>query len=205
MKIKPLYIYGTIIIIAIVFLIISSNRGSGSSNSMQGNMPNDDIHKGMPNDDVHKGLNGGTGNPSGSNVSDNVKHMMAKMEDSYKANPNDTLKAREYADFLTSAHQSDKAIPIYQKILDKDTKRTDIRFALAYIYFTKQEFDKSEEIVNKVLDYDKNNLHAKFNKGLILITKGEKEKGKSIWQDLVKSSPNSEIAAKTREALKELD
>lgn len=204
MKIKPIYIYSTIIIIAIVFLIVSS-KGNGSSSSMNGNMPNDEVHKGMPNDDVHKGLNGGAGNPSGSNVSDNVKHMMAKMEETYKANPNDTLKAREYADFLTSAHQSDKAIPIYEKILVKDSKRTDIRFALAYIYFTKQDFNKSEELVNKVLDYDKNNLHAKFNKGLILITKGEKEKGKAIWQDLVKSSPNSEIAGKTKEALKELN
>lgn len=205
MKIKPLYIYSSIIILAIVFLIVSS-RESGSSNSMNnphGNMMGDEANKGMPNDDVHKGLSG-SGNPSGGNVSDNIKHMMAKMEEQYKANPDDTLKAREYADFLTSAHQSDKAIPIYEKLLDKAPKRTDIRFALAYIYFTRQDFGKSEQVINQVLAYDKNNLHAKFNKGLILVTRGEKEKGKALWQEVVNASPNSSIASKTKEALKEL-
>ena len=198
MKLKPLYIYAAIIIAAVVFLVISSGNDKNEmadSHAVQGNMPDDDIHKGLSD----------SKDPSKGNVADNIKHMMEEMNKMYEANPDDTLKAREYADFLASAHHPEKAISVYEKILQKNPKRTDINFTVAYLYFTKQDYNKSELYIDKILNYDRNNVHAKFNKGLILVSKGDKEKGRSIWKEIVDKYPDSEITQKTQEALKNLN
>ena len=97
----------------------------------------------MPMDEVHKKLNNGmTQNPSGSNVSEEVKHKLDVMKKAVDANPSDTLKMREYADFLAAAHKPDDALLYYQKIIDKDKKRKDIYFSMTLIYYTKGDLGK---------------------------------------------------------------
>lgn len=196
MKIKPLYIYLSVLAAAIIFLVIfTSDNNKEEANPMTG--------KGMPQDEIHKGLD--PHNPSGSNVSSEVKMRMDELRKEYESNPQDTLKMKNYADFLAMAHKPDQAVPLYEKILQKDPKRTDVRFSLALIHYNRSDFPKAEEIINKVLDYDKKNAQAKYNLGAIAATKGDKEKAKQLWTDLIKESPNTETAKMADESLKALE
>jgi tetratricopeptide (TPR) repeat protein len=163
---------------------------------MAGQMPQDEIHKGLS----HPGMGG----PSGTNVSEEVKKKMEILRTEYKINKNDTLKAREYADFLAAAHKPNDAIPVYENILKKNYKRTDIRFSLALVYYNKQDFNKAEELISDVLKYDKNNGQAKYNLGAIAANRGEKDKAKKIWEELIKEQPNTELSSMSQESLKRL-
>ena len=107
MKIKPIYIYGSVVVLAIIFLVFfTSNNDSNIPQNVQNNQ--------MPSDSIHKGLQAP---PGKDNVSSEVKHHIEMLKKAVEESPKDTLKMREYADFLSAAHQPDEAIPYYNKIL----------------------------------------------------------------------------------------
>lgn len=198
MKFKPLYAYLSLVAILVVLLIVFTQKNNS-------NIPSRDrADQEMPNDDIHKGLKNGE-SPSRSNVSADILHKMEELKKEAEENPNDTLKIKEYADFLSEAHQPDDAIKYYQKILKVNPKRTDILFSLAFIYYNKHEYDKSEEFTNKILSFDKNNTLALYNLGAISATKGDKNKAKDIWNGIINKYPNSEAAKTAQESLSHLE
>lgn len=205
MKIKPFYIYGGLVLLAIIYLIVftpgdSTKENNQKSLSQSGQMPQDDVHKGLsPNAGAEDG-----NAPSGSNVNESVIKQMQELKSSYEANPSDTLRAREYAEFMAAAHKPDEAISVYEKILSKYPHKTDIRFSLALIYYNKQNYNKAEEIVKNVLGYDKRNAQAKFNLGAIAASNGDKDKAKVYWEEVEKENPSSQLAADARHAIESL-
>ena len=64
MKIKPIYFYAGIIVIAAVLLIIFSSNPEKSSDVTDNKMPQDEIHKGLTSGEKSK--------PSASNVNEEV-------------------------------------------------------------------------------------------------------------------------------------
>lgn len=199
MKIKPLYIYLGVFVAFIAAFIIFSGPGEDSTQgSMTSNMPQDEIHKGMN--------SGGDGeNPSSANVSTMIKQKMDSLRIAYEKNPKDTLKAREYADLLSWAHNPDKAMEIYDDILKVNPNRIDILLQLTLLNYNKSDFDKAEEISNRIMKIDSKNFLAEFNLGAIAEAKGQIEKAKSIWSGLIKKYPNSPISHIAEQSLSQLD
>lgn len=194
MKLKPVYIYGGVVILAIIFLIFfSPNKDSGTSESAQSNQ--------MPNDDIHKGLQQP---PGKNNVSSEVKRHLEMLKKAVEENPKDTLKMREYADFLSAAHQPDEAVSYYNDILKVNPKRPDVLFSLAYIYFNKKDYNKAEDLVNKILLFEPDNTEAMYNLGAIAASNGDKEKAKTQWEKLVKNYHGSDAAKLAESSLKKL-
>jgi tetratricopeptide (TPR) repeat protein len=193
MKFKPLYAYLSLVVILIVLLVIFTQKKSNQSTP-------DITSQEMPNDSIHKGLKNGEA-PNKSNVSADIIRKMEELKKAAEENPNDTLKLKEYADFLAEAHKPDEAIQYYQKILKVDPKRTDILFSLSFIYYNKQDYNKSEELTNKILSYEKNNPLALYNLGAISATKGDNVKARDIWNKLIKKYPNSEAAGAAKQSL----
>lgn len=199
MKIKPLYLYGAIAVIAIGALIIMTQFKSSDDTSTG------ITDKQMPQDSIHSGLgNPTTQDPTKDNVSDNVRHQLEMLKKAVDENPNDTLKIREYADFLAAAHRQMDAIQYYERILQINPKRTDIYFSLTFIYYNNQNFAKAEELTNKILSYDKKNVQALYNLGAISASLGNKDKAKKIWEDLLSEFPNSEVTDLTKTSLSQL-
>ncbi len=195
MKFKPLYLYGTLLIILIGVIIIATNQRNEKVSSL-----NEITSEEMPQDDVHKNI--GKEMPHGQvKVSEEVKRKMEELKAAVDASPNDTSKIREYADFLLAAHKPDESIQYYEMILKKDPKRKDIRFSLTFIYYNKGDLDKAEEETNKILAIDKNDQMAKYNLGVIEATKGNNEKARQIWNKLIQENPDSETAQLARNAL----
>jgi tetratricopeptide (TPR) repeat protein len=198
MKIKPLYLYGGILLLAIVFLIFfTSKDGSDSSENISTNE--------MPDDDIHKGLkNPMQGPPGKENVSGEIKHQLEMLKKSVEENPNDTLKMREYADLLAAAHHPEEAVIYYYGILNINPRRTDILNSLAFIYYNKKDYSKAADVINKVLLYEPDNTQAIYNLGAIAATSGNKEEARKRWELLVKKYPDSNESKLAVNSLKKL-
>ena len=197
MKIKPLYIYLGVFIAFIAAFIIFSGDGSKSSVTEPSTSQ-------MPNDDIHKGI-GTDGNPSSSNVNEATKKKFEALKAAYESNPSDTANAKQYADWLSMAHNPDKALEIYENILKVGPKRTDIMLEMTFLYFNRSDMDKAESITKKILQIDPKNRFAEYNLGAIAGEKGDKAKAKEIWQRVIKKYPNTEVAGYSAEGIKMAD
>lgn len=194
MKIKPLYIYliGFALFIAIIiFFSVKQKETIEPNEAVSGQAPNDDIHKGM----------GGMGGQKMGAMSEAFKKKEAEMKAEVEKNPNDTLKIREYAEFLMAAHKPMESVKYLEQIIAKDSKRVDILLSITYIYYIQKDYNKAEETTNRILAVDKNNQNALFNMGVIQESKGNTAKAKEIWNDVIKRFPNSEAAKLSKEAL----
>ena len=199
MKFKPIYLYGAIAVIALAVLIVVVILDKSISNQ-----PPVTNEQAMPDDDVHKQLMNQKNAPSKENVSAEYKERMAKLKEDFEKNPEDTLALKNYADFLSASHKMDDAITYYEKILMVDPKRADIHFALAVIYFNKQDFMKCENENNKVLDFDPKNQMALYNLGAIAATKGETGKAKDFWIKVIEIDPQSETGKLAEQSIARL-
>ncbi len=196
MRFKPLYAYLGLVVILIALLFLFSRKNNNTATREIANQE-------VPNDDIHNGLKNGQA-PNKSNVSADIIRKMEELKKAAEENPNDTLKLKEYADFLSEAHKPDEAVKYYQKILKVNPKRTDILFSLSFIYYNKQDYNKSEEFTNRILSYDKNNPLALYNLGAIAATRGDKNKAETIWNEIIKKNPNTEAAKTAEESLSNL-
>jgi len=205
-KIKPLYIYLAGIVLCIILFYIASPKGNKnvSASSMSAS-PGDVSNQQMPDDSIHKGLmNPIAQKPSKDNVMGSIMQHMEELKNDVEKHPNDTLKMREYADFLNEAHQKDQAIIYYQKILKKDPKRIDILTSLVFIYFSNKDLNEAEQYLNKILLVDKDNVEAMYNLGAVYATMGEKQKAHQIWSRIVNNYPTSPLADKAKESIQRL-
>ncbi len=200
MKFKPIYLYIIISLAVVITLFVVSQ-----SSSIDETTKVDITNKQMPMDDVHKNLNKGMmQDPSGSNVSEEVRHKIDVMKKDVDANPNDTLKLREYADLLAAAHKSEEALLYYQKIVNKDQKRKDIYFAITFVHYTKGDLVKAEEITHTMLKLFPDDPMVRYNFGAIEATKGNKEKAREIWTKLIKDNPTDKTSELAKNSLNKL-
>ncbi len=200
MKFNPIYIYGPLIALVIVFLIFFTKKTNTTSPVTSGNIAGQQ----MPDDSIHKNLqNPLTQSPSGGNVTKSAKHEVEMLKRLIEENPKDTVRLKQYADFL-SAHNPPEAIKYYNRILKLDPKRVDVLFSLSYIYYNQGNFNKAEDLTNKVLSLDKNNLEAQYNLGAIAASRGDRETARKIWNKLVSEHPDDKTSQLAKSSLDKL-
>ncbi len=196
MKSKTIYIYGGIFLLVVLFLIIFTyNSDPDSESSAKNNMPNDE---------VHNNLNPSAGGMGMGSVSGTAKKKLEELRVNYESNPADTVNAKEYADMLNAAHQPQKALEIYESILEIDPKRVDVLLGSTFSFYNLNDLAKAEEYTKKVLAIDKNNHEANYNLGAIAAARGEKDKARKHWNDVIKQFPNSHAAKIAESSLKKL-
>lgn len=200
MKIKPLYIYliGFALIIGAIVIFSPSITEEPQPEAMESQMPDDDVHRGM------KGKMG-DGGPSKSNLNQDVIQEMKMLEEAIAEDPSDTAKVKLYADMLAGGHQPDKALELYDKILDVDPYRSDVLFMKTFIYYNRRDLDKAEEITKYILSYDAENLEAQYNIGAIAVARGNMDTAKEIWEGLVEKYPDSKTAEVAKSSLQRLE
>ncbi len=200
MKFKPMHLYGIITAVIIVFLsyIVFSEKADETTRDItKKQMPDDAIHKKFHQDMMS--------NLDNSDSPEEVKKKIEALKKDVEANPNDTLKMREYAEFLTTSHNYDEALSCYQKILDKDKNRKDVYFGITYIYYSQGNSAKAEEVAMQMLEMFPDDPMVNYNAGAIEAAKGNYEKAREIWTKLIQNFPNdktSELAKKSIERLK---
>ncbi len=197
MKIKALYIYLGIIVIALVTIIFISNI-----DEQEKNIAGDEVSQ-IPDDDIHQSFES-NGQPSSTNVTPEFKSKMNELDSYIAENPSDTVKLREYAELLAAAHNEDKAVELYNKILKIDNNRIDILTQLAILHFNKSDFIKANEYLTKILIIDPQNLQAKYNLGVVEARIGDIAAAKKQWEDLLKNHPNTKMSDMAKESLEKL-
>jgi tetratricopeptide (TPR) repeat protein len=197
MKIKALYIYLGIIVIALVTIIFISNI-----DEQEKNIAGDEVSQ-IPDDDIHQSFES-NGQPSSTNVTPEFKSKMNELDSYIAENPSDTVKLREYAELLAAAHNEDKAVELYNKILKIDKNRIDVLTQLAILHFNKSDFIKANEYLTKILNIDPQNLQAKYNLGVVEARIGDIAAAKKQWEDLLKNHPNTKMSDMAKESLEKL-
>ncbi len=202
-KVKPLYIYLTGIILGIIVLFIFANIRDNKSKIIKAppivngqTLPNDPIHRGLENPVAQK--------PNKSNVMPSIMQHMNELRTAVINNPGDTLKLREYADFLAEAQMNDKAIEYYQKILKINPRRVDVMSSLVYIFYTEHNLSEADRYLNKILSVDRNNVNALYNLGAVSATEGKREEARKLWMRIIRDFPNSPLAQKAKASLAQL-
>lgn len=199
MKFKPLYFY-SIIAVAVLIILLIFSRSDNSTGTMN---VNNESNQNIPNDEIHNQLNKGDV-PGKDNVSESFKHRMEMLKKAVDENPGDTLKLLEYANLLASAHMQRQSVEYYQKILSIDPNRTDVLFALSFVYYTLGEFTNAEEQTSRILTIDPENINALYNLGAISASMGDKEKAKEIWQKLADKYPDKDVGIKASNSIRKL-
>ena len=199
MKFKPLYLYGIVTIIAVATVIILTQFSDDEK-------PSENIvNKEMPDDNIHKKLGHGMmQNPANKEVTEEVKQKLVALKKEIDTNPNDTLKLREYADLLLTAHQPGEAIEYYEKIIAKDKSRKDIYFTITYIYYNMRNFQKAEQLTKEMYELFPDDPMVYYNLGASEIRKGNKEKAREIWNKLIQDHPTDSIAVLAKKSLERL-
>ncbi len=195
MKIKPIYLYGVLVLLVIVVLIIATQQ-SGST------VPEEKVitDQQIPDDEIHTPFKSKEP-PTRDNVSPNFKHKLEMLEKAVKENPGDTLSLREYADLLAAAHKKQESLAYYKKILEADPTRIDIRFSLSYVYYSLGDLKNAEDQTKQILVLEPDNTNAQYNLGAINASLGNKEKAKEIWAKIAKEHPNEEVGIKALESI----
>jgi len=201
MKLKPIYFYSGLVIIIVVVLLLTITDNKKTST----NVSNDIVNKQMPNDEVHKGLeNPASIPPNKQNVTSSVFDQLEVLRKEVEKNPTDTLKLREYADFLAAAHRSDEAIGYYEKILKIDPKKKEILFSLSFIYNNKRDFENAEQCTNRILKIDPKDSQALYNLGAINASRGNKNSAREIWGRILQEFPGTSSADLAKAGLEKL-
>lgn len=200
MKFKPIYLYGIVFIVLAVFVFVLSENNGNTSDTQS-----DITQQNMPNDDIHSQLKNPTStSPNKDNVSEQYRLHLKELQDEVNKSPNDTLKLRELADFLSASHKTDEAISYYERILKIDPERKDIRFSLSFIYYTKGDLNSAEEQNEKVLAFEPDDEMALYNVGAIAASRGNKEKAREYWNKVLSINPDSETGKLASESLSRL-
>ncbi len=202
-KFSPKIIYPVVALVLVsILIIVAYNTNSIPAADKDARVKSESASKGIPQDESHKGIVPGV--PSKANVSPEYQKQLNDLSESVKKNPSDTLKMREYADFLIQSHKIDEAATYYEKILKKYPKRTDLLFSMAYFNYMSRKLDKVEMYMNRVLAIEPNNLDAKYNIGAVYVDMQKPGEAKKIWQEIITKYPNSPLAKKAKESLAQI-
>lgn len=194
MKLKPIYVYISLIAVALITIVSISNSDDKVT----------DLHD-IPNDEVHNSLNSGKmGEPSGSNVNSEIYDRMKKYEEHITQNPSDTSTMKEYAELLFAAHKQEEAVELYEKILAADPNRIDMLKTLSIIEFNKGDFISSKAKIAKILALDPKNPEALYNMGVIETKVGDIQAARIQWENLLKFHPNTKMSDMAKESLERL-
>jgi tetratricopeptide (TPR) repeat protein len=201
MKFKPLYIYLVAAVVILALIVIGSLQSSEPEAAAE---TQQNPHGNMPEDDIHGQLGSGSDMPSGSNVRADIIQKMNDLKEYVEENPDDTVKIKEYADLLGSAHKLDEAMPLYDRLLELNPNRVDVLLIKGFLYYKDGNLDDAQAATRKILDIDPTHANAKYNIGAIAIARGDTSKAIEVWKDIVDKHPNSQTAGIAQRSLTNL-
>lgn len=196
MRVK--YFYLALFTLSIIFIIYltRTNIPKESKTTLMNNP-----HQNMPDDSIHQNIFKGN-TPSKENVSEEFKKRLNELEKKFRDNPEDYKTGQELADLYLSAHQSEKAITIYEKI--KLRASIESLYNLTLAYYNIRNLKKAEETTLYILKKNPNEYKALFNLGSIKATMGQTSEAKKYWMELITKYPKTEEAKTAKEYLARL-
>jgi tetratricopeptide (TPR) repeat protein len=120
-------------------------------------------------------------------------------------NPQNPEYLTQIGNLYYDSGQYEKAVDYYRRSLSIHPQDPSVETDLATCYHYLGQEDKALEIMNKVLKYSPGFSQAMFNKGIVLIYgKKNANDGIAVWEDLLRSDPNSPHKAEIEEKIRNI-
>ncbi|MCH7773647.1 MAG: tetratricopeptide repeat protein [Bacteroidetes bacterium] len=110
-----------------------------------------------------------------------INNLEAKLN----ANPDDTETLLELAHLKNDSGFYDKAIPLYQRYLEKFPEDADARIDMGVCMYNLGDFDNAIKEMKKALEYEPNHQIGHLNLGVVNLTAGNIDVAKEWFQKAV--------------------
>lgn len=138
---------------------------------------------------------------SGSGIDLGSLQKINNLEAKLNANPGDTKTLLELAHLNNDSGFYDKAIPLYQRYLQKFPEDADARIDMGVCMYNLSDFDNAIIQMKKALEYEPNHQIGHLNLGVVNLTLGNSEKAKEWFQKAYDLGPETDIGKRAKELL----
>ena len=126
-----------------------------------------------------------------------INNLEAKLN----ANPDDTETLLELAHLKNDSGFYDKAIPLYQRYLEKFPEDADARIDMGVCMYNLGDFDNAIREMKKALEYDPKHQIGHLNLGVVNLTAGNIDIAKEWFQKVIDLGPDTNVGKRAKELL----
>ncbi len=127
----------------------------------------------------------------------NINNLEAKLN----ANPDDTKTLLELAHLKNDSGFYDKAIPLYQRYLEKFPENSDARIDMGVCMYNLGDYDNAIREMKKALEYEPKHQIGHLNLGVVNLTAGNIDVAKGWFQKAVDLGPDTDVGKRAKELL----
>ena len=127
----------------------------------------------------------------------NINNLEAKLN----ANPDDTETLLELAHLKNDSGFYDKAIPLYQRYLEKIPENADARIDMGVCMYNLGDYDNAIKEMKKALEYEPKHQIGHLNLGVVNLTAGNVDVAKEWFQKAVDLGPDTDVGKRAKELL----
>jgi len=178
---KKIYLIITVISIFVLVILFSSGVFDSGVTSVNTNV--------NPDQSSTSGINLGN--------LQNISNLEAKLN----ANPDDTKTLLELAHLNNDSGFYDKAIPLYQRYLEKFPEDADARIDMGVCMYNLRDFDNAIIEMKKALEYEPKHQIGHLNLGVVNLTLGNSDVAKKWFQKAVDLGPDTDVGKRAKELL----
>ncbi len=134
-----------------------------------------------------------------------MKSQIAALQDILKKDPKNVKALVELGNIYFDSNQADKAIEVYSRALDLESRNSDVRTDMGIMYRRKGQFDKAVAEFKKAAEDDPKHVNSRYNLGVVLLhDKGDLKGAVKAWEDYLKVDPDSPRAQNIRTQLEKM-
>jgi len=123
------------------------------------------------------------------------------LEAKLNANPDDAETLLELANLKFDSGFYDKAIPLYQRYLEKFPKDADARIDMGVSMYNLSDFDGAIREMKKALEYEPKHQIGHLNLGVINLTAGNIDIAQEWFRKAIELGPNTDAGKRAKELL----
>jgi TolA-binding protein len=138
---------------------------------------------------------------SGSGIDLGGLQGINKLEAKLNANPDDTKTLLELAHLNNDSGFYDKAIPLYQRYLEKFPEDADARIDMGVCMYNLGDYGNAIREMKKALQYEPKHQIGHLNLGVINLTAGNSDVAKEWFQKAVDLGPDTDVGKRAKELL----
>ena len=178
---KKIYLIVTVISIFMVIILFSSGVFDASVNTVNTNL--------TPNQST------------GSRIDLGSLQKINNLEAKLNANPNDTETLLELAHLKNDSGFYDRAIPLYQRYLEKFPEDADARIDMAVCMYNLGAYDNAIREMKKAIEYEPKHQIGYLNLGVVNLTAGSIAVAKEWFQKAITLGPDTDVGKRAKELL----
>ena len=178
---KKIYLIVAVISIFAVIILFSSGVFDTNETSVNNNV--------TPDQSTSSGIDLGS--------LQNINNLEAKLS----ANPDDSETLLELAHLKNDSGFYDKAIPLYQRYLEKFPENANARIDMGVCMYNLGNYDNAIREMKKALEYEPNHQIGHLNLGVVNLTAGNTDVAKEWFRKAVDLGPDTEVGKRAKELL----